>query len=182
MALLNASEFTGFSESYAIPSGVSDPIFSGSVDIILSTGITQQAFDTSSTALTCIHYMETNTLYSLSPNEDITILNLRSKLLILENTYINQKMMNSYVFTYHGNQVQASHRSMADMVSLTEALASVGFRCIGLPWSTDINPKMEADRADKDRPRIQVVDYVYKSPTLPHTNLVDSSPIVISGV
>ena len=91
-------------------------------------------------------------------------------------------MMNSYVFTYHGNQVQAIHRSMADMVSLSEALASVGFRCIGLPWSTAVNAKMENDRADKDRPRIQVIDYVCKSPTLPHTNLVDSSPIVISGV
>ena len=91
-------------------------------------------------------------------------------------------MMNSYVFTYHGNQVQAIHRSMADMVSLSEALASVGFRCIGLPWSTGTNPKMETDRADKNRPRIQLVDYVYKSPTLPHTNLQDSSPIVVSGV
>ena len=90
--------------------------------------------------------------------------------------------MNSYVFTYHGNQVQAIHRSMAGFVSISEALASVGFRCIGLPWNLDVNPKMEADRADKDRPTIQVVDYLYKSPTLPHTNLVDSSPIIISGV
>ena len=90
--------------------------------------------------------------------------------------------MNSYVFTYHGNQVQAIRRSMADFVSLSDALASVGFRCIGLPWSTDTNPKMETDRADKDRPRIQVVDYVYKSPTLSHTNLQDGSPIVISSV
>ena len=72
---------------------------------------------------------------------------------------------------------------MADMVSLSEALASVGFRCIGLPWITDTSLiKMETGRADKDRPRIQVVDYVYKSPTLPHTNLVDSSPIIVSGV
>ena len=68
--------------------------------------------------------------------------------------------MNSYVFTYHGDQVQAIHRSMADMVSLSDALSSVGFRCIGLPWGTASNPKMETDRADKDRPRIQVVDYV----------------------
>ena len=170
MALLNASDFTGFSDSYAVPSGVPNPIFSGSVDLFLSTGITQQAFDTLSAALKCIHYMETNKLYSLSPNEDITITNLRSKLLILENTYLNQKMMNSYVFTYHGHQVQATHNSMAYMVSLPEALASVGFRCIGLPWSIDTNPKMETDRVDKDRPRIQVVDYVYKSPTLPHTS------------
>ena len=90
--------------------------------------------------------------------------------------------MNSYVFTYHGNQIQANHKSMADFVSLSEALASVGFRCIGLPWSTDVNPKLENDRADKNRPRIQVVDYVYKSPTLPHTNLVGSSPIIVSSV
>ena len=90
--------------------------------------------------------------------------------------------MNSCVFTYRGNQVQAIHRSMADVVSLSEALAGVGFRCVGLPWSTDTNPKMETDRADKDRPRIQVVDYVYKSPTLPHTKLQGSSPIIISGV
>ena len=90
--------------------------------------------------------------------------------------------MNSYVFTYHGNQVQAIHRSMADMVSLSEALASVGFRCISLPWDTAVNAKLENGRADKDRPRIQVIDYLYKSPTLPHTNLVDSSPIVTSGV
>ena len=90
--------------------------------------------------------------------------------------------MNSCVFTYHGDQVQAIHRSMADFVSLSDALASVGFRFIGLPWGTDANPKMETDRADKDRPRIQVIGYVYKSPTLPHTNLVGSSPIVISGV
>ena len=157
-------------------------IFTGSVDLTLSIGIAQQVFDTLSTALKCIHFMKQQKLYSLSPNEAVTIINLRSKLLILESTYITQKMTNSYIFTYHGNQVQAIHRSMADMVSLSEALASVGFRCIGLPWFTDTSPKMETDRADKDRPRIQVVDYVYKSPTLPHTNLQESSPIVISGV
>ena len=182
MALLSASDITGYSDSYAVPSGSSDVIFSGSIDLILSTGITQQVFGSLSSALKCIHYMEPNKLYSLSPNEDITIINLRSKLLILENTYINQKMMNSYVFTYHGAEVRAIHRSMADTVSLPEALASVGFRCIGLPWNTATDAKIENDRADKDRPRIQVIDYVYKSPTLPHTNLVDSSPIVISGV
>ena len=182
MALFSASDFTGYTSTFAVPSGISDVLFAGSVDLILSTGITQQVFDTLSTALKCIHYMEANKLYSLPPNEDVTILNLRSKLLILENTYINQKMMNSYVFTYHGSQVQAIHRSMSDMVSLSEALASVGFRCIGLPWASDINPKLQENRADKDRPRIQVIDYVYKSPTLPHTNLVDSSPIVISNV
>ena len=80
MALLNASDFTGYWAAYAIPSGTEDVIFSGSVDLISSTGITQQVFDTLSSALKCIHYMEVNNLYSLSPNEDVTIINLRCKL------------------------------------------------------------------------------------------------------
>ena len=85
-------------------------------------------------------------------------------------------------FSHHGAEVRGIHRSMADMVSLPEALASVGFRCIGLPWNSDSNPELQTDRADKDRPRIQVIDYLYKHPTISHTNLQDSSPIVISGV
>ena len=101
MALYSASGFPGFSDSYAVPAGSSDAIFTGSVDIILSTGTTQQVFDTLPTALKCIHFMEQQKLYSLSPNEDVTIINLRSKLLVLENTYMNQKMMNSCVFTCH---------------------------------------------------------------------------------
>ena len=58
MALFSASDFTGYSDSFAAPAGFNDPIFAGSVDLILSTGITQQVFDTLSTGLKCIHYME----------------------------------------------------------------------------------------------------------------------------
>ena len=36
MALLSASDFTGFSDSYAIPANSSDVIFSGSVDLKLT--------------------------------------------------------------------------------------------------------------------------------------------------
>ena len=91
-------------------------------------------------------------------------------------------MINSYVFTYHGAGARSMHRSMADTVALTTALSSVGFRCVGLPWSTDCDLKMETDRADKDRPRIQVVDYLFKPPNLPHTNLLDSTPTSIYNV
>ena len=70
-------------------------------------------------------------------------------------------MMTSYVFTYHGAGVEAIHKSMADTVTLTNALSGVGFRCVGLPWGTYCNPEMETERADQNRPRIQVVDYLY---------------------
>ena len=65
MALYSASDFTGFSDSYAVPAGSSDVIFTGSVDLILSIGITQQVFDTLSTALKCIHSMEQQKCFSL---------------------------------------------------------------------------------------------------------------------
>ena len=83
MALYQASDFSGLSDSYAVPASVAEPLFSGSVDLILSTGITHQVFDTLSTGLKCISSMAQQQLYSLSPNEDVTIINLRSKLLIL---------------------------------------------------------------------------------------------------
>ena len=95
MALYQANGFTGFSDSYAVPAGSSDVIFTGSVDLTSPTGTNQQVFGTLSTAPTCNHFMEGTKLYSLSPNEDVTILNLRSKPLVLENTYVNHKMMNS---------------------------------------------------------------------------------------
>ena len=79
-------------------------VFTGSVDIISSTGLTQQVFGSLSIADKCIHFMETNKLYSLSPNGDITVIHL--KLLVLENTYINQKMMSSHVFIYHASEVR----------------------------------------------------------------------------
>ena len=34
MALLSASGFTGYSDSFAAPAGFNDPIFTGSVDLI----------------------------------------------------------------------------------------------------------------------------------------------------
>ena len=58
MALYSASDFTGFSDSYAVPAGSSDVIFTGSVNLILPTGIIQQVFDTLSTALKCTHFMK----------------------------------------------------------------------------------------------------------------------------
>ena len=64
MALLSASDFIVYSDSFAAPAGFNDPVFAGSVDLILSTGITQQVFGSLSSALKCLHYMEVNILYS----------------------------------------------------------------------------------------------------------------------
>eukprot|EP00972_Heterocapsa_arctica_P010094 1481639-Heterocapsa_arctica.AAC.1 len=70
---------------------------------------------------------------------------------------------------------------MSSIVSLEEALQSIGFRAVGAPWSVESNAKMETDRTDADRPRIVVCDFRCKRPALAHTSLEDSEPIVIRG-
>ena len=89
MALLQSSDFDIYIAAWSVPVQDGIQIFTGSVDLFLPTGVTQLVFGRVSTALKCIHYMETNKLYSLSPNEDITI-SLRSKLRS-KNVYINKK-------------------------------------------------------------------------------------------
>ena len=181
MVLLQSSDFDIYVAAWSVPVQDGIQVFTGSVGLVLSTGVTQLVFDRVSTASTCIQYMEATKLYYLCPNEDITITTLRSQLLVLENTCINLQMMNSYVFTYHGSEVRAIHRSMSETVSLTEALASCGFRCVGLPWDVDSSPKMQENRVDRHRPRIQVVDYVCEPPNSSYTNIKDASPIVSAG-
>ena len=87
LALYSASDFTGFSDSYAVPAGGGDVISTGSVDLILPIGIIQQVFGTLSTALKCIHFMGQQKLYSLPPNEDVTTINLKSKLDFIKYLY-----------------------------------------------------------------------------------------------
>ena len=87
--------------------------------------------------------------------------------------------MNHYVFKYDTSKgIQAVSRNTNVIYNLEEALTNVGFRCVGTPWATDCNPKLETLRDDNDRPRIQIVDYLYKHPTQPNTNLEDAALII----
>ena len=62
MALFEASDFSGYSSTWAVPAGEITPLFTGSVDLVMTTNVTQVVFDTLSTALRCIHYMSANDL------------------------------------------------------------------------------------------------------------------------
>ena len=83
MALYQASDFTGFSDSFAVPAGSSDVISTCSVDLILPTGTIQQVFGTLPIALKGTHFMEQQQCYSPPPNEYATIINPRSEVRIL---------------------------------------------------------------------------------------------------
>ena len=91
---------------------------------------------------------------------DITFSNCQTKLLIFENTFINQKCITSYDFTYHGKTIKGIHRNLSNLFNLTDALISVGFKVSStIAWNT--NGDLETNLADSDRPRVKVVDYYY---------------------
>ena len=52
--------------------------------------------------------MNSKNMYYLMAGDDITIVNCQTKLLILENTFTNQKMINYYVFSYHGKKIKGN--------------------------------------------------------------------------
>ena len=81
MALYQASDFTGFSDSYAVPAGSGDVIFTGSVNKFYQLELlSKYPIHYLLLGNVVIHFMEIKELYSLSPHEDVTILSFRSKL------------------------------------------------------------------------------------------------------
>ena len=104
--------------------------------------------------------MNSKNMYYLMAGDDITIVNCQTKLLILENTFTNQQMINSYVFSYHGKKIKGIHRNLSNMVNLTDALISVGFKTNNTIFQD--NSDLTAI-PDDQRPRIKIVDWYYFS-------------------
>ena len=102
MTIFTSSDFTGYTPSQ--PNGAASLTDTGSITLIKSDATTETVFDSLTTALKCLNFMNSKNMYYLMAGDDITIVNCQTKLLILENTFTNQKMINSYVFSYHGNK------------------------------------------------------------------------------
>jgi len=150
------------------------------VSIILSDGTTQTVFSSLGVARRCQTYMNSKNQYYLQASDDIVIINCETKLLICEMTFLVQKLLNSYTLLYHGGAVKAVHRNLSSMVSLQDALISVGLRNLGNDFQG--NYDLETNLADQWRPRIKVVDYYFVATVTSSTQgsqLSDSTPIQI---
>ena len=158
-AIFDSNDFS--SNTVDIPDGESPPLTdTGSINIILSTGVNQPVFDSLSTALKCFNFMNSRNQYFIMAGDDITIINCQTELLIFENTCINQTCITSYDFTYHGKTVKAIHRNLASLFNLTDAMISVGFKVSSsASWNT--NGDLETNVPDDERYRIKVVDWFY---------------------
>ena len=159
MTIFTSSDFTGYTPSQ--PTGAPSLTDTGSITLIKSDATTETVFDSLTTALKCLNFMNSKNMYYLMAGDDITIVNCQTKLLILENTFTNQKMINSYVFSYHGKKIKGIHRNLSNMVNLTDALISVGFKTNNTVFQN--NNDLETNRPDAERPRVKVLDWFYFS-------------------
>ena len=97
----------------------------------------------------------------MQANDVIIIVNISGvKLLILETTMLNQKLLNSSNFIYTRGKIRGVHRNLSNIVSLTDALVSVGYKESSTIQFNN-NYVLETNLADNERPRIKLVDYHY---------------------
>ena len=163
MALFDSTDFSTYTVDVPSSEVGNALIDNGNISLIKSDGSTQIVFNSLETALKCLNFMNARNQYYIIAGDDITIVNCQTKLLILENTFINQKMLNSYVFSYHGKKTTAAHRNLSVLSNLTDALTSVGFKVnSSTPFNTNLD--LETNLSDSDRPRVKLVDWFYFTP------------------
>jgi hypothetical protein len=158
MALFTGAQFTN---DYDRRVGVSgQPAHPGdAVVLALSDGTQITVFDTLETALKLANFMRTHKQWTVAASEDVTIAlaNGGIKMLVCENALQNQKLLTSFVPVYLGDELQFVNRSMSCVVSLTEALRSVGF-CVksATPFAGNLSLRLGGTS-------VQVVDWNYQA-------------------
>ena len=157
MSLFTASQFS--SVSYDLPDQGGAPAnVNDAVTLQLSDGNNVTVADTLGTALKLLAYMRTNSQWQVLASDDVTVVSINAvKALVLENTILNQKLLTQYLPTYIGDQVRFVDRTSSLVLSLTDALKSVGFCHTGsLPFANNLD--LRTGGAD-----MQLFDWNYKA-------------------
>jgi len=158
MALFTEASFAA--TPFDRPLGVAgDPAHGNDpVTLQLSDGTSITVFEKLTTALRLARYMREAGQWQVAASEDVTIVSANGglKLLLLENTLQNQKLLTSFVPVYTGDQLLFVHRSMSSVLSLTDALRSVGFCVKGLPYNNNLDLRLGNTFA-------QIVDWNYQA-------------------
>lgn len=176
-AIFTADSFPGV--TLAQPSGIltNPPAAADPVSILLSDGQNVVVFASVTVALQCLEFMRQRSQYLLQASDDVAVISTGTKLILLEMTLTNQKLMSSYVLTYSGGRTLCVHRTMSQAVSLASALQSVGFAKLTAGEYTGNASLSEGSNP----PRIRVVDWYYRAnPSVgtPGSVLDDGTPIV----
>ena len=157
MSLFTASDFPG---AYDVPQGETAPLHvNDPVTLALSDGSVVQVFDTLGTALKMMAFMRQQRMSYVWGSDDVVIYAASStKLFVCEATFTNQKLFSQFVPVVQGGESQFVHRSLSKIMTLEDALRTVGFCAKGV--YTD-NASLRADGT-----HVQVVDWKFTaSPT-----------------
>ena len=150
----------------------------GNVSFLKSDGTNAIIFNSVADGLTCLQFMHSKNMYYLQLSDDITLINIGGvKLLILETTFLNQKLMNAFHFSYIRGKVRATHRNLSYITNLTQALVSVGYQHNGSPFSN--NYSLQGALTSGSYTYIQIFDKNYLSSSLTSGSMLeDANPIV----
>ena len=150
------------------------------VDLIMSDGTTNTIFENVYTGLNTLEFMMARNQYYLMASDDVMLINVDGvKLLILETSFMNQKLMNSFSFHYIRGKVRCIHRNLATIMSLTDALISVGYKkSLSVAFANNFD--LQDILPDVNRPRIQIFDINYEPTPTSSTagSLLEDSPAI----
>ena len=150
------------------------------VNLIMSDGTTNIIFDSVYTGLNTLEFMMARNQYYLMASDDVMLINVDGvKLLILETSFMNQKLMNSFSFHYIRGKIRCIHRNLATIMSLTDALISVGYKkSVSVAFAN--NYDLQDSIPDVNRPRIQIFDINYEPTPTSSTagSLLEDSPAI----
>jgi hypothetical protein len=165
MALFTSTQFSGVSFDLPAGSAENPPNAATPVSLGLTDGTNVGVFDRVDTALKMMRQMRGQQQWQIWATDDVIIVSVSAqKLLLMESTFTNQKLLTSYLPVYQGDQVLWTHRSMSLQVGIEDALKSVGVR-VTAPLVSN------ADLRTAKIP-IQVVDWNY-----PNSLLTDDTPL-----
>ena len=125
MALINSSQFN----VYDTPDGETAPPSSPdvSISLALSDGTSITVFDKKTTALSLLRAMRTRNRWLLQLSDDIMAISISgTKLLLLESSLTNQKLISSFLPVYMGGQTKFAHRNLSQLATMYDALAQSG--------------------------------------------------------
>jgi len=150
----------------------------GNVSFLKSDGTNAIIFNSVADGLTCLQFMHSKNMYYLQLSDDITLINIGGvKLLILETTFLNQKLMNAFHFSYIRGKVRATHRNLSYITNLTQALVSVGYQHNGSNFTN--NYSLQGALTSGSYTYIQIFDKNYLSSSLTSGSMLeDANPIV----
>ena len=125
MALVTQSDFS----VYDLPVGETGPPANAdlSISLALSDGTSVTVFDKKTTALSLLTAMRLRNQWLLQLSEDIMAISISgTKLLLLESSLTNQKLISSYLPLYMHGATRFAHRNLSQLATMYDALAQSG--------------------------------------------------------